>query len=47
CIAKSHHDMILTQHILKGAWTVFSGKNLIAHERQCKQLGGFVMTEFW
>ena len=38
--------MILTQHIVKGPGTVFSGKNLIAHERQCRRRSGFVMTEF-
>jgi hypothetical protein len=38
--------MILTQHIVKGPGTVFSGKNLIAHARQCRRREDFVMTEF-
>jgi hypothetical protein len=30
-IAERAHNMILTQHILEGARTVFSGKNLVTH----------------
>lgn len=45
-IAQRADDMILTEDVVEGFGTVFSGEDLVTHEGECREDGGFVMAEF-
>ena len=45
-VAQRAHDMILAKHVGEGFWAVFAGEDLIAHTRECRDAGGFVMIGF-
>jgi hypothetical protein len=38
--------VVLAEDIVEGFRAVFPGEDLIAHAVQCRDAGGFVMTQF-
>lgn len=45
-IAQGADDVVLAEDIVKRFGSVFPGEDLVAHEGECRDEGGFVMTEF-
>ena len=45
-IAQCADDVILTEDVVEGFGTVFAGEDLVTHEGECRDAGGFVMAEF-
>lgn len=45
-VAKGPHDMILSEDIVEGFGSVFTGEDLITHGGECRDGSGFVMAEF-
>jgi hypothetical protein len=45
-IAERADDVILTENVVESSGAVFSGEDLVAHGRECREWCGFVMAEF-
>ena len=45
-IAQGADDVVLTEDVVESFGSVFSGEDLVAHGRECRDGGAFVIAEF-